>query len=210
MPSGRTVIQTERKVMPKHTSTSDQQPAAATVKPAVPEVPASKEADKEQKPKAAVTAKPKRSSKAKPAVKPKAKPKAKPAVKPKPKPKAVDRLRTEYTAELKAKKTLNKVELLDYIVEFERTEHKLAASAIIKHLRSEGYAISQSRVFDICKDIVRERELDAADALKLKLKPAELKKVKQQEAEIADFEEKMKAMAAEMEARKKALDELKK
>ena len=118
---------------------------------------------------------------------------------------ATERLRAKYTLKTKAKKTLSLIELFEYIVKARNEKANIAASATIKKLRAEGYSISQSRVFDIFKDLEAEEAIDKEEALKARLKPAELKKLKAEQAAMVKLEAEMKKMQAELELKKEAL-----
>jgi hypothetical protein len=112
----------------------------------------------------------------------------------------VQQLRNEIKESLKTKKTLNDLELFDYIEAKVQSDDKITKSKIIKKLREEGYSISQSRVFDLFSRLHQAMKNDQMETIKQKVSEEEKEKLDKAEQEklalqkkIAELEKQLKA-----------------
>jgi len=118
----------------------------------------------------------------------------------------LDRLRNDIAEKESRAKTLSQTELFDYIVDHMRFTR--ARSKMIKMIRDDGYAISQSRVFDMFKqiEIAYKKDLDAANAAKLSESERQrLDELQQREQEIREAEMKLQKIKEEIAKEKSQL-----
>jgi type I restriction-modification system DNA methylase subunit len=113
---------------------------------------------------------------------------------------SLQQLRKEIEASLKAKKTLDDLELFDYIVACIEADELITKSRIIKKLRDEGYSISQSRVFVLFAKVhacIQQIELEAVIKQR---SGAEQAKLKQAEQEKLELQQKLAALEKQLKA----------
>ena len=114
--------------------------------------------------------------------------------------------REEIEEALKVKMTLTDLELFDRIYDL-KTQRRLhrVPSKMIKQLRRDGYAISQSRVFEIFKKLDKIEE----EILTGTLKPADKKKLTEAQKKENELKEQIKKLQEEVNAAKKVSEEIK-
>jgi hypothetical protein len=116
----------------------------------------------------------------------------------------IQQLRQQIEEKNKAKKTMNDLELFDYVEAKIRKVNMLTKSGCVKLIRKEGYAISQSRVFSIFDAIQQAIKLDERDALVFKLDKSSKTKLTEISKTKAEAEAKMAALMAEIQKAEKA------
>ena len=113
---------------------------------------------------------------------------------------ALQALREQYEAKEKAKKTLNDLELFNYIDDKYKTVNNLTKSGCVKLIRKDDYAISQGRVFKIFEEIQSAINQDERDALVRVMSASDKKKLdaitKAREAAEAKLAEALAAIEA--------------
>lgn len=116
----------------------------------------------------------------------------------------IQQLRQQIEDKNKAKKTMNELELFDYVEAKIKKVNMLTKSGCVKIIRKEGYAISQSRVFDIFDSIQQAIKLDERDALASKLDKTSKTKLTKISNAKAEAEAKMAALMLEIQKAEKA------